>query len=298
MSTSVGVTLDQLRDDLRECARLAEVRYDPAVVDPVLTTLADLWTNSVVGVRTTTHPVSEREVNTRVMHAGEPGELIERLRGAGLLTFGGHPMEQLLSAICAAVPARSGVDLALASGVQKIWLVFPELLSVQRVLEFPGMPDAARAHAAHLSRYGGQIGILAVDFAARTMNLYSQVFEPGHLTAADIATILDDLDFVPATDEELALLGRTFNLYRTFSWTSPRMQRICFPLRCTASTFPTHLHPVLARFVDGAPFADPTARGFVFYTAYGPTDRYYKVQAEYAAAQHAAFPGGTAPRVN
>ncbi|WP_405163466.1 aromatic prenyltransferase [Nocardia sp. NBC_01499] len=298
MSASAVLTLDQFRQDLRAYARLADVRYDPSVVDPVLDTLSELWTSSAIGVRTTTQPVHERDVNTRVMYPGAPTDLIATLRDAGLLTFTGHPMEQLLTEICATMPVCSGVDLALGRGVQKIWLVFPELVSVRRILDFPGMPDAARAHAAHLSRYGGRIGILAVDFPARTMNLYSQVFESGQLTAADITTILADLDFVAATDDELTLLGRTFNLYRTFSWTAPRMQRICFPLRCTASTFPTHLDPVLARFVDKAPFADPDVRGFVFYTAYGPTDRYYKVQAEYAAVQRATFPGGTVPPVN
>ncbi|WP_433724333.1 aromatic prenyltransferase [Nocardia sp. CA-129566] len=295
MTASATLTLDRLRTDLREYARLAEARYDPAVVDPVLDTLADLWTNSVVGVRTTTHPVPEREVNARVMHPGAPTDLIERLRNAGLLTYTGHPMEQLLAEISAAVPVRSGVDLALAGGVQKIWLVFPELLEVEQILGFSGIPDSARANAEHLTRYGGQIGILAVDFDARTTNLYSNVFAPGTLAPADIAGILAELDFAPADDAELELLGRTFNLYRTFSWTSPRMQRICFPVRCDASSFPTHLDPVLNRFVDGAPFADPDTRGFVFYAAHGPDTRYYKVQAEYAAARQATFPGGTAP---
>ncbi|WP_329407278.1 aromatic prenyltransferase [Nocardia vinacea] len=289
-------TLDQLRKDLQEYARLAEVRYDPAIADPVLETLAELWTNSVVGVRTTTHPAPEREVNARVMHPGEPTELIEKLRGAGLLTYTGHPMEQLLAEISAEVPVSSGVDLALAGGVQKIWLVFPELLSVERILGFAGIPESACAHADHLSRYGGRIGILAVDFDARTMNLYSNVFEPGHLGPTDIAGILAELDFTAPTDTELPLLARTFNLYRTFSWTSPHMQRICFPVRCEPSSFPTHLDPVLARFVAEAPFADPDTRGFVFYAAYGPTDRYYKVQAEYAGVRVATFPGGTAPR--
>ncbi|MEV2225013.1 aromatic prenyltransferase [Nocardia vinacea] len=289
-------TLDQLRKDLQEYARLAQVRYDPAIADPVLETLAELWTNSVVGVRTTTHPVPEREVNARVMHPGEPTELIEKLRGAGLLTYTGHPMEQLLAEIAAEVPVSSGVDLALAGGVQKIWLVFPELLSVERILGFSGIPESARAHADHLSRYGGRIGILAVDFDARTMNLYSNVFEPGHLAPADITGILAELDFTAPTDIELALLARTFNLYRTFSWTSSHMERICFPVRCEPSSFPTHLDPVLARFVAEAPFADPETRGFVFYAAYGPTNRYYKVQAEYAGVRVATFPGGTAPR--
>jgi hypothetical protein len=244
--------------------------------------------------------VSERDVNARVMHPGEPAELVDRLRDSGLLTFTGHPMEQLLSDVIAAVPARAGVDLALSSGIQKIWLIFPELVEVDRLLAFPGMPEAARAHVDHLTRWGGRIGIMAVDFAARTINLYSQVLTPGLLSPDDIAAILAELDFAPAPAEELTMLGRTFNLYRTFAWDSPRMRRICFPLRCSPATFPTHLHPVLGRFLDKAPFADPTTRGFVFYIVYGPheSDHYYKVQAEYAAARHATFPGGAEPRVD
>ncbi|WP_225728506.1 MULTISPECIES: aromatic prenyltransferase [unclassified Nocardia] len=296
MSTP-GVTLEQFRHDLRTYADLAEVEYDPAVMDPVLETLADLWTTSVVGVRTTTHPVAERELNVRMMHSSAP-DLVPRLRKAGLLTYTGHPMEQLLTAVGDAVPVAWGVDVAVASGVQKIWTVFPELVPVTRMLEFPGMPDSARAHAAHLDRYGGEIGIMALDFASRTMNLYSKVFAPGELPPDEISRILADLDFVPASEKELRLLTGTFNLYRTFSWTSPRMRRICFPLRCDIDNFPTHLHPVLDRFVKGAPYSGPgRPKGLVFYVAYGPDDRYYKVQVGYTDAIGATYPGGTVPQM-
>ncbi|WP_157388434.1 aromatic prenyltransferase [Nocardia terrae] len=292
------VTLDRIRRDLREFARLAEVGYDPAVVDPVLEELEPLWTTSVLGVRTTTHPPARRQVNVRLMNSGPGADPVTPLRKSGLLEFTGHPMEELLVEVPAAVPALYGVDVGVTTGVEKIWLMFPELLEVDRVLEFPGIPQAARDHAAHLNRYGGQIGIMALDFASRTMNLYSRVFTPGTLTAAEIGTMLADLDFVAATDTELALLAQTFNLYRTFSWTSPRMRRICLPARFDAETFPKHLDPVLDRFVSGAPYAGTGSRAFTFYTAYGPDDRYYKVQAEYTSARTAAFPGGAEPRVH
>jgi aromatic prenyltransferase len=295
MSTSVGLTLDQFRRDLREFARLAEVRYDPSVVDPVLDTLTDLWTSSWIGVRTTTHPVQQREVNARLMNSGEFADPVSRLRAAGLLEFTGHPMERLLAEIADTLPVRWGVDLAVGRGVQKIWAVFPELVSVERMLELPGIPAAAREHAAHLNRYGGEIGMMAVDFVSHTLNWYSKVFVPGQLTPADITTMLAELDFVAATDEELAILGRTFNVYRTFSWASPRMRRVCFAVRCEAATFPVHLDPVLERFVGGAPYADTGQRGFVFYSAYGPAGRYYKVQADYTSARNVTFPGRTAP---
>ncbi|MBF6079309.1 hypothetical protein IU498_32290 [Nocardia beijingensis] len=296
-STSATVTLDRLRRDLREFARLARAGYDPAVVDPALEALADLWTGSVVGVRTTTHPDPDRKVNARVQHSGAPAELLETLREAGLITFTGHPMERLLTEVCAEVPAGSAVDLSLTGGVQKVWLFFADVLDVERMLAFPGIPDAARSHADHLTRYGGKIGILAVDFAGRTMNLYSQVLPPGTITSGDIATILTDLDFVAATDEELALFDGTFNVYRTFSWTSSRMRRICFPQRYQEANFPRDLDPVLTRFVDGAPRAFEGPRGFTLYAAYGPRSRYYKVQAEYTTVHAAAIPGGgAAPR--
>ncbi|MCM6774237.1 hypothetical protein NDR87_12215 [Nocardia sp. CDC159] len=296
MGTSVVSTLDQLRRDLREFARLAEARYEPAQVDPVLDALAELWTSSWIGVRTTTLPVGQRGVNARLITSDELADPVGTLRAAGLLSFTGHPMERLLAEVSAAVPVRWGVDLALASGVQKIWLVLPELISVERMLGFTGIPAAARGHADHLSRYGGEIGMLALDFASRTMNWYSQVFPPGRLTAGDIVTMLRELDFVPPADEELAVLGHTFNVYRTFAWDSPRMRRICLPYRCDAQSFPK-IHPLLDRFVAGAPCAIGGPRGFVFYTAYGPTGRYYKVQADYTSPRLATFPGGTVPQM-
>ncbi|MFI5780332.1 aromatic prenyltransferase [Nocardia sp. NPDC051570] len=298
MSASAGVTLDRLRVDLQQYARLAEVPYDSLIVDRVLDVLAEEWASSAIAVRTTTQPLPERDVNVRLTNAGDPAALLSRLRDAGLVTFTGHPMEQLLSEVSAAVPAVAAVDVAIGTGIQKVWLIFPELVSVDRMLAFGGMPEAARGHEAHLARYGGEFAIMAVDFVSHTMNLYSRILAPGELTAADITAILADLDFVAPTEEELSLLGNTFNVYRTFSWTSPRMQRICFPYRCDAATFPRHLDPLLDRFVTGAPFPAPGPHGFVFYAAYGQTDRYYKVQAEYAIAPNSLLPGGTTPHVH
>ncbi|MFE3194559.1 aromatic prenyltransferase [Nocardia sp. NPDC059240] len=297
MDASAVLTLDRIRRDLREFARLAEAPYDPAAVDPALEALTELWTTSVLGVRTTTHPVPQRRVNVRLMNSGVGVDPVTMLREAGLLEFIGHPMEQLLTGIPAAVPVLFGVDVGVAHGVEKIWMMFPGMIAVDRVLGFTGIPESARAHAAHLNRYGSDIAIMALDFASRTMNLYSRVFAPGLITAADITTILAELDFVAATDGELALLGNTFNVYRTFSWTSPHMQRICFPVRHQATTFPKHVDPVLDRFVSGAPYAGSGPRGFTFYTAYGPDDRYYKVQAEYTSTQNVVFPAGAIPRI-
>ncbi|WP_433654397.1 aromatic prenyltransferase [Nocardia sp. CA-128927] len=289
----MSVTAEGFRQDLREFARLAETRYDPDVVDALLAALAGGWAESWLAVRTTTHPPPVRQVSARFMNLPAALDPVGQLRAAGLLGFDGHPMEELLAEVSAAVPVDWGVDLAVDSGVQKIWTAFPDLISVDRIVSFPGMPASARAHAAHLNRWGGgEIALMAVDFVNRTLNLYTQILRPGQLAATDIATILRELDFVAADADELSALAWPYTVYATFDWTSPSIQRICFPARYTAETFPA-LDPVLTRFVNGAPFAGPgRPRGFAFYAAYGPTERYYKVQADYTSAARQTLPGG------
>ncbi|MFB8275329.1 aromatic prenyltransferase [Nocardia colli] len=291
MSAS-GVTAEIFRRDLREFARLAETRYDPVVVDAVLDALGERWADAWLAVRTTTHPAPVRQVSARFMNLPAAADPVGKLRAAGLLDFVGHPMEELLAQVSAAVPVDWGIDVAVDRGVQKIWTAFPDLISVDRIVSFAGMPASARVHAEQLSRWGGgEIALMAVDFVNRTLNLYTQILAPGQLTATDMATILRELGFVAADEDELAAVGWPYTVYATFNWTTPNVQRICFPARYTAETFPA-IDPVLTRFVEGAPFAGPGPRGFAFYAAYGPTERYYKVQVDYTSAARQTLPGG------
>lgn len=271
----------RLRDDLREYARLADAPYDASRVEPVLDVLTGIAPDALMAVRTTTEPVGEREVNVRFMNfTADP---TVALRNAGLLEFTGHPLEQVLASVAEAVPVQFGVDVAVGTGVQKIWLALGEMLDIQRISELPGMPEAVRANAGHLTRWGGGKFILvAVDFQGRTMNLYSQLLAPGQLPPEGIGTILRELDFAPASDAELAAVGaHAYTIYRTFSWTNPGVRRICFPRRFSRETFPVHLDPVLERFVRSAPLVGDGAHAFTFYAAYKPDGRYYKVQADY-----------------
>ncbi|WP_024805773.1 aromatic prenyltransferase [Nocardia sp. BMG51109] len=280
---TAAATLDRLRDDLREYARLSEAHYEPSRVEPVLDVLGEMAPDALISVRTTTEPVGEREVNVRFVHLPDDADPVARFRDAGLLSFSKHPMEQALAAVADSVPVQYGVDVAVGTGIQKIWLSFPQLMSLRDMLAFPGIPDSARAHAEHLARWGGDhLALAAFDFVSHTMNLYSQLLMPGQLAPEDISTILAELDFVPATGEELAALGsHAYTIYRTFSWSAPDVQRICFPRRFTPENFPVHLDPLLERFVREAPLAGGGEHAFTFYVAYGPRGRYYKVQADY-----------------
>ncbi|MBB5917672.1 hypothetical protein BJY24_006584 [Nocardia transvalensis] len=292
MGMPLDVTREQLHADLREYARLAEVGYDPAVVNAVLDALGDeFWPQSWLAVRTTTHAVDERELSIRFVNLPAAANAPDRLRAEGLLEFTGHPMEKVLAAISATEPVQWGVDVGVTSGVQKIWASFPELIPVDRLLAVDGVPESARAHTGHLKRWGGdQLALIAMDFASRTMNLYASIQAPGQITPENIVAILAELGFVPPSEEELTVLASPFTIYRTFSWTSPNILRICFPARYFRDQFPD-LDPTLSRFATG-PVAGPGPHAAAFYAAYGPSGKYYKIQADYTSPMRFVLPGG------
>lgn len=283
----------RLRDDLKHYARLAEARYDPSRVEPVLDVLTEIAPDALMAVRTTSEPVGEREVNVRFMNfTANPAAA---LRDAGLLEFTGHPLEQVLTSVAEAVPVQFGVDVAVGTGVQKVWLALGEMLDLEQVCALPGIPDAVRTNADHLTRWGGKKFLLvAVDFLSRTMNLYTQLLAPGQLRPEDIRTILRELDFAPPSEAELTAIGEhAYTIYRTFSWTEPSVRRICFPRRFSRETFPVHLDPVLERFVRDAPLVGAGDHAFTFYAAYKPDGSYYKVQADYnPRTSDMRLPGG------
>ncbi|WP_216905587.1 aromatic prenyltransferase [Nocardia noduli] len=297
MDKSWFVGVDRFQRDLKEFARSVEVRYDASVLEPILDALGDRVADTWPAVRTTTHPVPQRAVNVRLNNFAFAAQPARILREAGLLSFTGHPIERVLAEVSATLPVLWGVDIGVAAGVQKIWMLFPETIGIRQLLRFPAIPEAIHGHAEHLTHYGDRVAILGLDFLSHTMNVYSQVLAPGTLTGDDIRAALAELDLVSATEDELRVLGQSFNIYRTFSWDSPRIQRVCFPVRCSRENFPTHLHPVLERFVDGAPYAGAGAQRFNFYAAYGADDRYYKVQADYTSPDGATLPDRKTPEM-
>ncbi|RDI67976.1 aromatic prenyltransferase [Nocardia pseudobrasiliensis] len=282
MTTAV-VTPARLQDDLSSYASLVNAPYDPSVVSGVLDALAGVWPSSWLAVRTTTK--AEREVSIRFMNLAADADPVGRLRRAGLLRFDGHPRERLLESVLAAGPVMYGVDVAVGTGVQKIWLVIPELMSVERLLSLRGLPAAVHEYAEHLRRWtDDRICMIALDFENGTMNIYGQVFQPGRLEAADIATVLSEVGAVPAGAADLAALeSASYTIYWTFDWERAGVRRVCFPRRFTRENFPVRLDPLLAKFVAGAPLVEPGPHGFTLYIAYGPGGRYYKVQADYVA---------------
>nr|QGZ20043.1 hypothetical protein [Streptomyces alanosinicus] len=284
--------LTRLSEDLRQYARIAQVRFNAAVVDKVIDTLADLLPLGWIGVRTTTLPPARRDVNLRLCYRS-PVPPVPRLRQAGLLTFTGHPIETLLDEVAERHEPWWGVDASVNGPADKIWMIFDRGIPLEELTELPSIPAAVRTARPHFHDSGmDRAGLLALDFSRRTINVYSPVFTPGTLSPEAAATMLTRLGF-PAPEGDLRHTnGQAFDFYQTFGWDHPGLLRLCFPVRCSAEEFPVHHHPLLRDFVEQAPFA-AAERNFVFYTTYGPRGGYFKVQSDYTGNHRQTFAATT-----
>ncbi|MFE0188982.1 aromatic prenyltransferase [Streptomyces sp. NPDC058989] len=288
LPSPLGLDLAKLRADLHDCAQAVEVPFNAPAVDRLLSTLADLCTDAWLGMRTTTRPAGRRDLNLRVCYR-RPVHPVPLLREAGLLTFDGHPMERLLDELVDAFPLWWGIDASVSGSVDKFWLVFDNGVPLADVLALPHLPPAVRASQDHFERAGmDRVGLIALDFGHRTVNVYSPVFPPGTLTYATVTSLISGLGFPLPAEEELQRNTDAFDVYQTFSWDEPGVLRLCFPVRYTAADFPTHCHPVLKQFVETAPFA-VDQRSFVHYTTYGPRGGYFKVQSDYTGNHRDTF---------
>jgi hypothetical protein len=295
------IDLDRLRSDLRRYSDIAEVRFDAAIVDRVIATLAPLLTtDSWVGMRTTTKPPERRDLNLRLIYP-HPLPAVPLLREAGLLTYQGHPIERLGEEIASRFGVWWGIDASVKGMADKVWLQFADGIALAEFLTLDSLPPAVHGAGAHFARAGlDSVGMVALDFTSHTVNVYAPVFPPGTLTRERVEAIIGGLGFPLPADDELARDTRAFCVYQTFSWDSPDLQRLCFPVGYLAADFPVHYHPLLRAFVEQGPLLDEDVRGFGFYTAYGPRGSYYKVSADYTGNHQTVFarhrsPGLPAP---
>ncbi|MFF7459572.1 aromatic prenyltransferase [Kitasatospora sp. NPDC008115] len=271
------LSIDDLSRDFAGFTGSVRARYDRAVVDPVLTELSDLWTDSWVGLRTTTKP--RRESSLRMLCG--PGENpIDRLVDANLLKLDDHRISALVSDLRSLGPIEQGVDLESTRGVEKVWLCFREPVSSDDLLGLATLPQSIYDHRVHLAKQTGRIGAVGVNLTEKSINVYS-IVEGEDLGTGDVAEILGQTGISPPGDDELTVNTQAFRIYRTFGWDAPDMRRICFATRFLAEDLPVRLHPDLASIAAVTPFADGNLRDFNFYTSYGPAGHYYKVQAMY-----------------
>ncbi|MBZ4321415.1 aromatic prenyltransferase [Streptomyces huiliensis] len=277
----MNVDRDKLRQDIRLCAHIAGVACDADFVSRSVEAFDDILDSAWMGMRTTTHPEAARKLSWRLIHQ-RPVPPLERARQAGLRSGRMPPMERLLKALEERFPLIWGLDLDVDGTLEKIWAGFPGGVPIDELLDVPGFP----AGVAAVKRVMDRATLVGFHLGKAYLNVYAQVFPQGTLTARRMHDLVAELGFPSPTAAELACATHAFSVYETYPYgregTSP--SRISFSTRCTPDEVPAHLHPLLRRFTDEAPFATG-ARHFLFYPDYSARGRNFKISTDYLGNQ-------------
>lgn len=274
--------LQQFAQDIQLAAGAAGVGYDEAVIWKNLMAYEEYFRTSPTALRTTTKPQEKRDLSVRYIQTAKPHDPFAIALEKGLLTRQGHPIEQVVPELQSRFNlCGHGVDFSVQHGFEKVWPIFNPAVTVDDICSLTSMPGAIGSYRDHFARFNLKwISLLALDYWNKTMNLYFMIKDASIYPPERIAAMIADLGFKVPGEEELKMNSKTMCIYQTFSWESPRIERLCFVMAGPQELIPTHLHPVLERFVRQVPIRAPF-RGFTYNTTYATHGDYYKVEADY-----------------
>lgn len=275
--------LQQFFRDIQAAAGAAGVSYDETVIWKHLTAYEKFFSSSPAALRTTTKPQEKRDLSVRYLDVTTPHDPFGTAVEHGLLTREGHPIEQIIPECQARFPVTgAGIDFSVAHGFEKIWPIFNPAVSIDDICNLTSMPPAVRNYRSHFARFDFKwVSLLALDYWNKTINVYFMIKDCSIYPPERIAAMIADVGFQVPGREELELNSKTVCIYHTFSWESPKVERLCFVLAGPQEAVPTHLHPVMEQFVQQVPVIAPQ-RQFTWNTTYATRGDYYKIEADYS----------------
>ncbi|MBN1991895.1 MAG: hypothetical protein JW953_04280 [Anaerolineae bacterium] len=263
--------IEQISNAVVLAAEKMGAAYDKDAIDKTLTVLKAPFEAGSTAYRTTTGPI--QDINFRYINLWVPFYPFDVAVENGLIKKNGHPCLDIIPTAMdhfGLIPNKTGffgVDAGAATGLEKIWLFFPNSVPLEKVLQMPGVPDGIAAHLDFFKKYQHQmVRLFGVDFRSKTINLYFMAWEIGGLTPQKCAGMLGDLGLNVPNDEMLQHCARAVPLYYTFNWESPEVQRLCFACFAPKPALVPKWDPVIEKFVATAP---TLAQQRLFY--YNPT---------------------------
>lgn len=211
----------------------------------------------------------------------------EIARSSGLAEETDHPISALLSDIRQRCPIDVyGVDCGVVGGFKKAYTFFPlgDLQQLSKLVEMPAMPPAVAENAGVFARYGLQdnVSVVAIDYQAKTMNVYFGRFPAERLEPETLLPMLRDLGLPEPSDQMLKFIQKSFSIYATFNWDSSKIERICFAVITTdPMELPAQVDPEIGMFAQRAPYIYEGDRILVYGSALGPGGEYHKLGAYY-----------------
>jgi len=286
--------LQQMYDDIVKAAEIAEVPYDQGAIQRVLDAFRAYFSGSAISFVTNTRPQKERHLSVRYVEIQVPHDAYDIALEHGLIAKQGHPIDDLIPELRSRYSILGyGADMVVGHGLAKIWQFFRALPVVEEVSATPSLPASVGQHTAYFSKYDLRyVSLFAMDYRHKTTNMYFMVKEPGLFPPAKIIGMIEDLGFNAPTDELLEHCSRAVTIYYTFSWDSPKVERICFgTIAPKPSLIPTHLHPLLERYVAQAPCLSKD-RVFIHSVTLARNGSFIKIENDYTGSMTLLMRGG------
>lgn len=275
------VDLEGIYSAIEESAALLDVTSSREKVWPILSAFEYALGDAVIACRVATNARHEGEFDGRfTVPAGiDPYGLVV---SKGIATTSGHPIESLLSGLQELCTIDTyGIDFGVVAGFKKIWAYFPggEHESLSRLITLPSMPRSVVENLEFFERYGlaDKVDLIGIDYHSRTMNLYfaapAECFEEKTVLAMH-----RDIGIPDPSEDMIDFCEKSFGLYTTLSWDSPKIERISYGVKSQdPTTVTSQLGPKIEKFVKSLPYgADDPKMVYAAVTSTG--EEYYKLQ--------------------
>lgn len=252
--------LADLYSAIEESARVLEVPYSQDKVRAVVTAYEDAIPNAPIAFKIGTGQRFSGEVDWRFsVPLGDVDPYTVAL-AHGLLESTDHPIASLLlEAVEQCNVSSYGIDFGAASGIKKMYVVFPpdDMEHLSTLRDLPSIPAAVAENYDIFIRHGMDgklVPTFAIDYRHRTVNLYWNFMGPHAVTLApdDVRSVLRDMELPEPSAELLKLSEQAIGAYVTLSWDSSKVERFSFTILAKdPSDLPVPMEPEIEQFQAG-----------------------------------------------
>ncbi len=253
---SKATVAEEVYSAIEESARMVGAPCSRDKVWPILTAYEDALPEAgmVFSVSTGEHPPGEFDYTITVpMSFGDPYAVAV---ANGFVTKTDHPVGSLLSDIQDRVAVTEHlIDAGVVSGFSKIYAHFPfDLQGISALAELPSMAPALSENMSLFERHHmTDVAMIGIDYQRKTVNLYFAQLPDEFREAENILSLHREMGLPEPSQGWLDFALKSFRVYVTLSWDSPKIERICFahlPVRTwDPSLYPTRIEPEVEQFV-------------------------------------------------
>ncbi len=282
MSGTTGV--EDAYSAIEESCRLLDIPCSHDKVRPFLTEYGYALTEGMF-FTTWTGGGHAGELNYALLLPSAGADPYARALSSGFIAETDHPIGGLLSDMQARCSVSGyGVDCGVTDGFKEIYSFFrpDDMPGLSKLADIPSMPRSLAENASFLARHGvdgNVVGLTAINYQHRTVNVY---FGGLRLEQESILSMLRGIGMPEPSKPMLELMQKAFAIYPTFSWDSPKINRICFAVIAQDPiALPTQIKPEVEQFVRSAPYAYEGNRVLVYGITFAPGEEYYTLQSYY-----------------